>query len=122
MEASWQMRAWMSKNQKMYKIDKDFKLFEIIQDETKATAVELMVEDYEGVVYRYHQARVVEENGVAKLQYGYTILDSGNKDIDVLNSDEKFFTIMGDILQVILIDKIENEQTRTDYPEESNPQ
>jgi hypothetical protein len=106
----------------MYEIDKDFKVFDIMDGDNKVTAVELMIEDYENVIYRYHQARVVEDQGVARLQYGYTILDSGNKDIDVLNSDEKFFTIMGDILQVILIQKIENEQTRTDYSEEPNSQ
>jgi hypothetical protein len=100
-----------------YEINFDFRLID--DDEKQITIIELMIPEYQGVRYHYHQARIVEEEGLARLQYGYTILYAGKYDIDVLNSDEKFFTIMGDILQVILLKKIEHdEQTGNDNSQE----
>ena len=117
MEASWVITNWFKKKPKMYELNFDYRLVDV-QGEN-ITTVELMMDEYRGVCYHYHQARIVEEEGVAKLQYGYTIIDSGKHDIDVLNSDEKFFTIMGDILQQIILKKIEHdEQTGKDHSQE----
>ena len=62
------------------------------------------------------------EGGVARLSFGYTIVSPGNHDIDGLNKNENFHTIMGDILTEILIAKAEDEQIRTDYSKEFNTQ
>jgi hypothetical protein len=103
-----------------YSEGKDYRFYAV--GDGSVTGVELLIDEYEGVCYHYHQARIVEENGIAKLQFGYTILYSGKYDIDVLNSDEELFIIMGEILEDILLKKLENEQTRTDNPEESDIQ
>jgi hypothetical protein len=73
------------------------------------TGIELLLPEFLGVVYHYHQVRVLEEEGQAKLQFGYTIVHSGEHDIDDLNSDEKLHIIMGDLLTYILMAKIEDE-------------
>ena len=117
MEVLWEKILFWKKKPRMYKQDVDFVLHHI--EEQNVTIVEVLIEPYKGVKYHYHQARIVEEEGLARLQYGYTILYAGKYDIDVLNSDEKFFTIMGDILQVILLKKIEHdEQTGNDNSQE----
>jgi hypothetical protein len=95
------------------KIDYDF----IDIEDTDASAIVLHVENYEDVMYQYHQARVVEEGVLAKLQFGYTIVHPGEHDIDVLNSDEKFHIIMGDILTILLESKIKDEQIGTNNSE-----
>jgi hypothetical protein len=116
----WERILFWKKPMNRYEEGRDFRLF--MYGDGSVTAVELLVDGYEGICYHYHQARIVEEEGIAKLQYGYTILHSGNHDMDVLNSDEKFFTIMGDILSEILLKKLENEQTGTDNPQEPDLQ
>lgn len=82
------------------------------------TGIQLLTGDYSGVVYHYNKARVVEEDGFARLQFGYTIVHSGEHDIDELTKDELFITIMGDLLNQILLSRVQqDEQTRTDNSE-----
>ena len=109
------------KNQVKYKEGKDFNFFEF--DESQLTGIELYVKGYEGVIYHYHKAKVVEEGELARLQFGFTIVHPGEHDIDLLQNDEEFVTIMGDILQEILLSKAKaDEQIRTNNPEEFNLQ
>ena len=106
---------------KKYKEDIDYKFVDIDNDmlEEKMTAIGLLIPEYQGVLYHYHRAKVVEEGEGARLQFGYTILESGEHDMDSLTKDEKLHTIMGDILTDILLNKKQiNEQIRTDDSEE----
>ena len=82
------------------------------------TGIQVIKGEYEGVVYHYHKARIVEEGALARLQFGFTIVDPGTHDIDELTNDQEFSTIMGDILTTILLAKAENEKTGNDDPEE----
>lgn len=107
------------KKSKVYREKIDYNFLEI--EGTDATAIILLIKDYENVIYQYHQARVVEEGVLAKLQFGYTIINSGNYDIDVLNTDEKFHTIMGDILTTLLMSNIDD-STRANNSEKLNLQ
>jgi hypothetical protein len=93
----------------MYKEDIDYKFIDI--EDTDLTAVELLMDNYEGVVYHYHKARIKEEGGVARLQFGYTLLESGKYDIDELNTSEEFHTIMGDILTILLMSKAKDDES-----------
>ena len=79
----------------------------------------MLFRSYEGVLYHYQKARVVEEGEFARLQFGYTIVHPGEHDIDVLTNDENLHTIMGDILTLILTAQA-NEQIRTIDSKESN--
>ncbi len=115
MEILWEKITFWKK-QKVYKEGKDFVFIPFKNSEI--TGINIIDGKYSGVVYHYHKVRVLEEGAIARLQFGYTIVAPGNYDIDDLNSDEEFVTIMGDILSQILISKPKDEQTRTDYTEE----
>ena len=91
-------------------------------EDAPVTAIGLLMEEYKGVLYHYHKARVVEEGEGARLQFGYTILNSGKYDIDDLTKDEKFHTIMGEILSDIIMAQQQDEQTRINNFKESNLQ
>jgi hypothetical protein len=109
----------------MYEEGIDYRFFDIENDNepgVKVTAIELAVDNYENVVYHYLKVRVVEEGAMARLQFGYTILDSAKHDIDELNNDEKFHTIMGDILTDILLKQQNYEKTGTDNSQEPDIQ
>lgn len=114
---------WKKWTKPMYNEGLDYILVDIDgEDEYKITAVQLKLDNYEDVVYHYHQARVVEEGELARLQFGYTILDSAGYDIDELNKQPEFHTIMGDILTQIITAKIEHEKTGTNNSKELNLQ
>jgi hypothetical protein len=67
--------------------------------------------------------KVIEEGEVGKLQFGFGIIDPGEHDLEALINDDKFVTIMGDILQEILLSKAKaDEQIRTDDSEKFNLQ
>jgi len=91
-------------------------------EDAPVTAIGLLMEEYKGVLYHYHKARVVEEGEAARLQFGYTILNSGEHDIDDLTKDEEFHTIMGEILSDIIMAQQQDEQTRINNFKESNLQ
>jgi hypothetical protein len=120
MAALWEkLQFW--KNPKMFKEDVDYRFIDM--ENSEITSIELLMENYESVKYYYHKARVVEDNGVARLQFGYTVYDSGKHDIDDLNSNEEFHTIMGEILSIILVSKAkEDESFRNNHTEKLNLQ
>jgi len=101
---------------KKYKEDIDFKFVDF--KDSDLTGIELLTENYKGVLYHYHKARVVEEGELAKLQFGFTIVHPGEYDIDDLTKDEELHTIMGDILTELIMTNKYNEQTRTDNTQE----
>ena len=80
---------------------KDFAFIEF--KDTEMTGIQLLAGEYEGVVYHYEKARIKEEGELARLQFGYTIVNPGKHDIDALTKDENFSTMMGDILTEILM-------------------
>jgi hypothetical protein len=94
---------------------KDYRFFDF--NNSDMTGIELLMDEYKGVVYHYHKARVVEEEGFARLQFGYTIVHPGEHDIDELTKNDNLHTIMGDVLTTILETQA-NEQIRTDHHKE----
>lgn len=94
----------------------DYKFVE--SDDGKVTGVGFLKGKYAGVLYHYDKARVVEEEGFAKLQFSYVIDFPGQHDPDELTNDSEFHTIMGDLLTKILSAQIQDEKTRNYNPEE----
>ena len=97
------------KKQKMLKEEVDYRFIDF--KDTEITGIELLTKEYLGVVYHYNKARVVEEGELVRLQFGYTLIHSGEHDIDDLTNDSELHIIMGEILTTI-IEKQENEQIR----------
>lgn len=92
-------------------------------ENTDLTGIALLKSPFDGVVYHYGRARVVEEGLLARLEFGYTIVSPGKHDIDELQNNSEFHTIMGDILSLILSEKAQQDESiRADDSEESNLQ
>ncbi len=107
MEALWNKLT--RKKPKMLKEGVDYTFVD--SDDYSVTGILMISGKYKGVLYHYHKARIVEEGDLARLQFGYTIVNPGEHDPDELTNDEEFSTIMGDILTTILLAKAENEKT-----------
>jgi len=114
METLWEKLLFWKK-QKMLKEGVDYHFFDF--KDSDITGIELLMKEYKGVIYHYQKARVLEEGEFARLQFGYTIVHSGEHDIDDLTNDDNLHTIMGDILTTLLETQA-NEQTRTDNNQE----
>ena len=110
METLWEKLLFWKK-QKMLKEGVDYHFFDF--KDSDITGIELLMKEYQGVIYHYQKARVVEEGEFARLQFGYTIVQPGEHNIDNLTNDDNLHTIMGDILTTLLETQA-NEQTRTD--------
>lgn len=118
MATFWEKLQFWKKKPMRYNENEHFNYVQISNGEEEKTAIVLLIPGYEDVVYLYHQARVVEEmGGLAKLEFGYTILNPGKHDIDDLQKSEEFSTIMGDLLTQIIIDK-ETYEARNNNTEE----
>jgi hypothetical protein len=112
----WEKLQFWKKPMSSYKLGTDYDYVDFTNSDV--TGIILHLKEYENVVYHYNRARVKEEGDIARLEFGYTIVDPGKYDIDVLNSDDKLHIIMGDILTIILMSKAKDEQIRTDDSEE----
>ena len=122
METLWErMKFWKKKQMKPEDYIEGQHFMFVDSDDNQFTGITLLMEGYEGVLYHYYKARMIEEEGVAKLQFAYNIVNPGKHDIDDLNNDAKFATIMGDILSKILMDKNIYETTGKSDIEESDP-
>ena len=110
METLWEkVTQFFYKKKKMPLEGKDFKFIDFTNSEI--TGIQILEGDYAGVVYHYGKVKVVPQGELGVLQFGYTIVNPGKHDIDTLTIDEKFSTMMGDILTEILM-KQENEKIR----------
>ena len=103
------------KTKKVPKEGEDYKFIDFTNSDI--TGIMILKGDYAGVVYHYGKVRVKERGEFATLEFGYTLVNSGKHDIDLLQNDDNFVTIMGDVLSEILT-KQENETIRNNDPEE----
>ena len=67
--------------------------------------------NYDGIVVTYNTAEFVEDNGLAKLKFNFTIIHAGTHIESVLTNDQNFVTILGDILQDYIINKANEIET-----------
>lgn len=81
------------------------------------TWIEITSGKYASVVYSYGRVKFSDEIGIPKLSFGYTVLHSGHFDLETLQTDQEFVTIIGDILTEIII---KNEPLRNNHTEESD--
>jgi hypothetical protein len=91
--------------------------YEFVKVDEDIDGLRLLLDEYKNVLYHYQKVRVTEEDGKGVMNFGYTIVEPGNWDIDDLNTNEKFHKVMGDILTTLLIKRIEDEQNRNDNTE-----
>jgi len=105
------------KKKKVPKEGEDYKFIDFTNSDL--TGIMVLKGEYAGVVYHYGKVRVKEQGEFATLEFGFTLVNSGKHDIDLLQKDEEFVTIMGDILSEILT-KSDNEPIRTNHIEESD--
>ena len=118
MATLWEKIQFWKKNPKMLKEFKDYRLFDYESiDNRQATGIEILQGEYEGVLYHYQEARVVEEGEFGRLQFGYSIIHPGKYTITELHEDANFVTIMGEILTEVLMKKLDNEQTGKNNPQ-----
>lgn len=120
MVALWEkLTQFFFKRKKMPKENEDYRFIDFMDSEL--TGIQVLKGEYAGVVYHYGKVRVKEQGEMGVLEFGYTLVNPGKHDIDALQNDEGFVTIMGDILTEILTRQA-NEQTRKDDTEEPDLQ
>ena len=116
METLWEkVTQFFYKKKKMPLEGVDYKFIDFTDSEL--TGIQVLKGEYAGVIYHYGKVRVKEQGEMGVLEFGYTIVNPGKHDIDALQSDEGFVTIMGDILTEILTRQA-NEKVGKDDSEE----
>ena len=89
------------------------------EEDDSITDIGILKGKYAGVVYQYGKAKIVEEGSFARLTFDYTIINASSFDMNDLQNDEEFVTMIGDILTEILLEK-PDEKTRNYHTEELN--
>ena len=109
MEAFWEKLLFWKK--KKIKEGIDYKLYNY--PDSDLTGIEILKGKYKGIGYYYRGVKIHEEGMFARLSFGYELTSYGNYDKIQLENDQKFITMMGDILtQLIETEQVYNEQNR----------
>ena len=116
----WEMmQFWKKPQMKKYKEFRDYRFFDYdTGEEEKLTGIELLIKEYEGILYHYGRVELIDEGELSRMKFDFTILHPGERDMKDLENDQVFVTIMGDILTELLLKKYADESTGTDYPKE----
>jgi hypothetical protein len=78
--------------------------------EGSTVPIELMVDPFAGVVYNYTTVRFkVGEDDVPRIAYDYDIIKTNDLSMMTLRKNEKFNTVLGLILNTLLLDASEVE-------------
>ena len=101
-----------------YKAGVDYQFYNFT--DTNLTGIILRKSDYAGVIYYYTYAGINEEGMGARLKFGYQIVEAGEFGRDHLEKDDKFVTMIGDILTELILTETEIEPSRTLYSQESD--
>jgi hypothetical protein len=111
METLWEkILNWLMfwKKQKTYKEGVDYTFH---QYGNEITAIELLREPYNQVLYHYGGVNFSEHGEVGVLNFNYSIIHSGCYEKEDLQNDQNFCTMIGDILSVLIIEqKAEDEK------------
>lgn len=96
---------------------------DLFKDEEGSTVpIELKVDPFEGVCYRYTTVKFkVGEDDIPRIAYDYEILKSNDLSLMTLRKNDKFNTVLGLVLNTLLLDASESEimsENRTDNTEE----
>ena len=85
METLWEkVTQFFYKKKKMPIEGKDYRFIDFTNSDI--TGIQILQGEFAGVVYHYGKARVQEAGEFAKLQFGYTLVHSGEHDIDELQT------------------------------------
>ena len=97
----------------------DFRFSNVYNTDT--TAIELLTEAYKGVIFRFTNVGVREnEDTTATLKFNYEILSPGKFKEDLLRKDSYFEQHLGLILNTLILDIAELDgANREGYSEES---
>lgn len=94
------------------------------KEEGTTVPIELMVDPFAGVCYRYTTVKfVMGEDSIPRMQYDYEILKTNDLSMVTLRKNQKFNTILGLILNTLLLDASEVEgmsETRANDHQESD--
>jgi hypothetical protein len=81
----------------------DFRFSNVYNTDT--SAIELLTEAYKGVIFRYTDVGVKEnDDDTATLQFAYEILSPGKFKEDLLRKDQYFEKHLGLILNTLILD------------------
>jgi hypothetical protein len=100
----------------------DFRFSNVYNTDT--SAIELLTEAYKGVIFRFTNVGVKEnDDGTATLKFAYDILSPGKFKEDLLRKDDYFERHLGLILNTLIIDIAEldgavRENDLTEFVEE----
>jgi hypothetical protein len=106
MEAFWKIFQ-TRKSPRIFEEGVDYSFVEI--ENVDVSAVKLLKGEYKDVIYCYGKASVNEEGVAARLKFDYIIVDSCKYSVEELIQDEKFHTIIGDILVEMITVEGQNE-------------
>ena len=80
---------------------------DLFDSKTDGTTVpiELKVEPFAGVVYRYTQVKFkLGEDNVSRMMYDYEIIQTNDLSMMTLRKNQKFNTVLGLVLNTLLLD------------------
>lgn len=113
------MKLWSKTKEKIWPKEGEDYIFVDNVDEHQVTSIRIKKGEFQGVLYHYGKIGVVEEDP-PRIKFDYFIDDPGNFEFDDLISNEKFDTLMGDIIVSIFDNNVLKRKKEIDGPIRTN--
>ena len=80
---------WKKPQMKKYEELRHYQFFDYDTGEGEPlTAIELLIKEYEGVLYHYGKVQLIDEGEFNRMKFDFVILHPGEHDMAVLEQDE----------------------------------
>ena len=89
-------------------------------EEGSTVPIELLMDPFKGIVYRYTTVSFRMDGDVPKMLYDYEILKTNDLSMITVRKNQKFNTILGLILNMMLLEVDEADANGRDYFKESD--
>ena len=93
---------------------KDYKFRDdLTKNETDTVPIELMIEAFQGIVYRYTRVQIREEDDHAKMNFEYEFLNLNGYDETKLRANKTFNHTLGLILNAMILEFVDSAEEPT---------
>lgn len=99
----------------------DYKFRDDLAKKYDTVPIELLTENYQGVIIRYTQVGVQElENNTAKLKFSYDLIEMGKHTETNLRRSKEFENHIGTILNRMILEVVDSDSAKSESREDDS--
>lgn len=93
--------------------NKDFRFRDDLVMKSRDTVpIELLMDTFNGIIFRYNEVTIKEEENSARLLFSYDIIELNGFDEEKLRANKVFVSTLGNLLNNMILEQVDSEQSK----------